>query len=77
MVKTHGVLLSAVIKMIRHFEKLRVASKTTPQAVANLLPTFWIFIAILYFIIAQSSQESILLSHNSLTLLSKTIKFTA
>lgn len=40
MVETHGVLLSAVIKMIRHFEKLRVASKTTPQAVANLAPNF-------------------------------------
>ena len=38
MVETHGVLLSAV--MIRHFEKLRVASKTTPQAVANLSPNF-------------------------------------
>ena len=35
MVETHGVLLSAVIKMIRHFEK-----ETTPQAVANLAPNF-------------------------------------
>ena len=40
MVKTHGVLLCAVIKIIRHFEKLRVASKIAPQVVANLAPNF-------------------------------------
>ena len=38
-VKTHGVLLCTVIWIIRHFEKLRVASKIA-QAVANLAPTF-------------------------------------
>ena len=38
--KTHGVLLCAMIKIIRQFEKLRVVSKITPQAVANLAPNF-------------------------------------
>ena len=38
--KTHGVLLCAMIKIIRQFEELRVVSKITPQAVANLAPYF-------------------------------------
>ena len=36
--KTHEILFCTVIKIIRHFEKLRVASKIAPQPVANLAP---------------------------------------